>query len=63
MDQLHALREEFLEESQALRAQIREMFQYRKAVHQQNVEEFFAARDAMREQMKERIENWQKNRP
>lgn len=63
MDQLHALRDEFHEESEALRNQIREMFKHRKEVHQQTVEEFFTAREAMREQMRERIENWQKNRP
>jgi len=39
------------------------LVQSRRQMHQERVNQFFEAREAMFEQMKERIENWQKNRP
>jgi ElaB/YqjD/DUF883 family membrane-anchored ribosome-binding protein len=60
---LHALRDEFHAQTAALREQIRNLVQSRRQMHQERVNQFFEAREAMFEQMKERIENWQKNRP
>jgi len=58
-----SLRQAFLVESEQLRAQIREMFQHRHEVHADHAREVIEERQQQRDQIRERIENWQKNRP
>lgn len=58
-----SLREAYLVETEQLRAQIREMFQHRHEVHAGHAQEVIDKRKQQREEIRERIENWQKNRP
>lgn len=58
-----SLREAYLVETEQLRAQIREMFEHRHEVHAGHAQEVIEERRQQRDEIRERIENWQKNRP
>ncbi len=62
-DAMSVLRDDFHAQSQVLRAEIKEMYQHRKEINQARVDAFMNRMQERREEMKEKIENFQKNRP
>lgn len=62
-EKLEALRDEFLETTKQLRSQMLENKMYLKGFNEDKVNDFMQHREQRREQMKDRIEEFQKNRP
>jgi len=61
--EIDPLREQFHADSEALRLQAKEMFQNKKQQFEESVNQFLQNKEQRREQQKDAIDNFQKNRP
>jgi acid stress-induced BolA-like protein IbaG/YrbA len=62
-EKFEALREEFLDQSQVMRQQMIQIQMQRRIMHQERVEEFKSHMEERRQEMKDRIEEFQGKRP
>jgi hypothetical protein len=61
--EIDPLREQFHADSEALRLQAKEMSQNKKQQFEERVNQFLQNKEQRREQQKDAIDNFQKNRP